>query len=266
MRSPLEILPEDVTAALNAHEYFVDKPVFFYREERIEEGIFAALAGQNAKAGRVGGVVVVNMPTFGGESEVPGPQLKAAITIQSVESPILNFGDLGTGKTAEETATMVAQVLNGLFAHGYYTALHAPEQGHITPSRDFKNHVTWDVRFLTTIQLDQLNRVNMPLIDPESPNRATGEYSPGPLVVSLSCGVAHASIFYTMDESLPTPTNGTQYAGPFECPGGVNLRAAAYRQGMVGSFVNWAWYPAVLIGDESGLVVGEGGGVISGGP
>jgi hypothetical protein len=267
-RSPLEVLPEDVTAALEAHEYFVDVPVFFYREEKIDKEIEKALAGQVGKGNppKVGVAVVVNMPTFGGESEVPGPQLEPSITIQCVEQPILNFGDIGTQKTAEQIAQMVAQVLNHHFAHFYYSALYSPEQGFIAPSRDFKEHVCWNVRFLCKVQLDQLNRVEMPTIAPASPDPISGAYMPGPVEVTLTCGTQHASIFYTTDESLPTPTNGTQYNGPFMCPPGI-LRVAAYRLGMVGSDVNAAWYPAVLLGDEGGFVIGGGeGGAISGGP
>ena len=57
--------------------------------------------------------------------------------------------------------------------------------------------------------------VNPPVATPSlqmSPNRA---YNTGPISITLDTATANASIYYTLDGSAPSATNGALYTGPF---------------------------------------------------
>jgi Fn3 domain-containing protein len=230
MKSPLEVLPQDVTDLLNESLYFVDVPVFFYRDDQIASEINAALLGQKGKANKVGVAVIVNMPQFDVDSvETDGPQLVPILTIECVENPLLNFGDLGTQKTAEQIAEKVAERLQHHFGNYYHSALYPVEQGFITPSRENKGHVTYNVRFKCRIPLGGVARVDMPTMAFEPGGGGT-------VLVTLACSTPGAAIYYTEDESFPKQVS-TGYSGPFAVQAGTIVRTRAYKDGLEGSFV-----------------------------
>ena len=61
-----------------------------------------------------------------------------------------------------------------------------------------------------------------------------------PLVISSA--TPDAQIYYTLDGTVPTPTNGTLYTGPITISGESNVRAAAFATGYLSSTVNTVSY------------------------
>lgn len=70
-----------------------------------------------------------------------------------------------------------------------------------------------------------------------------GAYDRINLEVELACATPDADIYYTLDGSIPTKTNGTKYIQPFELPKTTVVRARAYKDDMLfseittGSFI-----------------------------
>jgi uncharacterized repeat protein (TIGR02543 family) len=72
-----------------------------------------------------------------------------------------------------------------------------------------------------------------------SPAAGTYRVSQTVTLVSLTSG---ASIYYTLDGSMPTPEAGTLYQGPFAVSSTTTVRAVAYGAGMAHSGINSATY------------------------
>ncbi len=70
---------------------------------------------------------------------------------------------------------------------------------------------------------------------------AAGQY-PVAQTVTLRCPTPGASINYTLDGSIPSPSVGTLYAGPFTVSVTTTVKAVAYGPGMAHSGVNSATY------------------------
>lgn len=70
---------------------------------------------------------------------------------------------------------------------------------------------------------------------------AAGKY-PVAQTVTLRCLTPGTSMNYTLDGSIPSPTAGTLYAGPFTISSTTTVKAVAYGPGMAQSGVNSATY------------------------
>ncbi len=84
---------------------------------------------------------------------------------------------------------------------------------------------------------------------PSSPTRvSTPAFSPaagfyaGTQSVTLSCATDDASIYYTLDDTTPSETNGTLYAGPISVANTKTIKAIAIKEGMTSSYVRKARY------------------------
>lgn len=98
--------------------------------------------------------------------------------------------------------------------------------------------------FNTTLQLQpteitggsEVKTVATPIINPEE-----GEYVAGTLI-SITCATAGASIYYTIDETTPSATNGTLYAEPFALDDDMIVKAIAILEGYDDSEIAESWF------------------------
>ena len=230
----LEQWQADVAATLAADSYFANIPVFIVRSLRIQSKIDNALAGATKTNGKTGLAVLVLMPVGDVDKEnIPGPNLIGRITVRVQEIPSINMGDVGVGIPAEEAALYVLSLLHHRYFIGSLGAMTAAKDA-LTPSLEFDPKLTYDVQFNARLTLNQLSKVAIPTFAPSS-----GAH---PQNVTISCATGGASIYYTSDGSLPTPTNGTLVAGVVAVTAAKTLRATAYLAGSVASDTNTAVY------------------------
>lgn len=103
----------DIAARLEADDMFSDLPVLVQRKGVTESDIELALSTLNTNSGKMGALLVVLMPALEPESpEAPGPRYRIISTVQVIEQPLFNLGDDGTGKSAEQLAERVRQLLH----------------------------------------------------------------------------------------------------------------------------------------------------------
>jgi hypothetical protein len=145
------------------------------------------------------------------------------------------MGSGGTGKSAEEIALRVLQLGHHFHAGRGATLLAHPDA--LTPGTDEKDdrRVIIDCRFEVRGGVAAVAKVARPTISP-------AEGGAAPQTVTLACATAGAAIWYTTDESLPTPGNAsaTQYSAPFSVAAAATLRVAAYKSALLPSDVTQA--------------------------
>lgn len=229
MSSTLEDLQDDCTAKLNAEEFFSTVSVVSVRKLQIASEIAKKLPHLTQKNDKSGCGVLVGMPTIDViDPDIPGPQLLVRQSFRVQESPLINGGANGTGKSAEEVALQILRTLH-LFQIEGVTGLRG-DKGAITPNTEFENLVTYDVTLTGRMANSGLEKVAMPSIEEAA------------LTVTLSCATADASIYYTTDDSFPGSGNSAAqpYGAPFAVESGTVVRWAAYKTGMIGSDVGKA--------------------------
>lgn len=225
--NPIVVLQDDIYRYLYAEPYFIDLGVFKLRDATIQTRIDQVVRGLDPQAGKIGAAVSVLMAQMRVvHPNEPGPQPNAQITVRCQENPDFNFGMAnGARKSAEEMALQVMRVLNHKRAEGFYEALRF-EQDAGVPNYDFAPWVTYDVTALTSVPVDEWDQVQLPAIESNG------------LEVTMTCATAGASIYWTSDDTHPTPANGTRaangtlYAGALDINGlellNKPVRAAAY--------------------------------------
>lgn len=230
-RSVLQILPEDVAGAHEAHSYFADIPIFLLREQTVQSAIDRALAGATRKANKSGAALTVLLPEIDVEHpNVPGPKLEVIQRVRVQEIPLINLGSGGTGKTAEQICEASMEVVQFMSGVGCYSDLH-PVKEFVTPRFDL-GPVTYELAWRCTVGRSEAVRVAMPTIVVEG------------TTVTLACATPGAAIYWTMDDSYPWAGNGEAevYAGPFDWTeveiGGFPLRVCAHVGSLASSDVN----------------------------
>lgn len=212
----------DIAARLVADPFFVDIPVHVLRPRaeqsaaQIQTRIDQALAGLEKKAGKGGAAVTVLMPVGDTTSpNVPGPQLRFTYVVRVQEIIAVNMGPGGTGKSAEEIAIVVLQLLHQVMLNGG-NCLYAHADT-LTPSLDADPKLTYDVRFSCQGGLPKPAKVALPII-----SVAAG-------TATITCATAGAAIYTTTDGSYPSPLNpaASLYVAPL-VPGPCTVRAVAF--------------------------------------
>lgn len=226
-KSELEALQSDVAARLEGDAIFYDVHVSEQRPRanlslvQIKEAADNALKGLIRKQGKAGVVAQVLLPLADVDKpNVSGPPLKLSLTIRVVESPTVNMGTGGTGKSAEAVALRALQLCH-LWAPVQGRPL-ASEKEALTPVPNDDGFVVYEVRLFQACPLQHLSRVAPPQASVTDGN------------VTLS-GSEGATIRYTTDGSYPVPTSPTYSApiGPLEA--GTIVRAVAWADGLVAS-------------------------------
>jgi hypothetical protein len=223
--SPLERLQNDVYARLSAHAYFVDVGVYLLRPRanlgftQIQTEVDQLISSLVRKAGKGGAAIMVLMPTADSpDANVPGPRLTYTISIRVQELVVVNMGPNGTGKSAEDIALEVAQVLHHFNAGNGSVLVAAPDA--LTPSAEADPKVTIDVKFSQLSGLTKPAKVASPTIAPSS--------GAAPQTVTLTCATAGATIRYSIDDSYPT----LLYTAPLSIASACTLRVAAEKSGL----------------------------------
>lgn len=218
---PLQQDQEDILARLQADDYFGNVSVLLERRGNIENDIAIALSTLNEKNFAIGAVAVVLMPSLQpGEPDAPGPEYFVEQQVQVISQALMNAADAGgTGKTAEDLAQRVRQLL-----HRWESGLGTWSFTRMEPlPGNDPGKVSYVVTFRRTAMDEGLAKCGLPLIDPD-----TGA---APQEVTLTTGTAGAQIWYTLDGSLPTPTNpqARRYYAAFTVAAAATLRAVAYK-------------------------------------
>jgi len=112
-------------------------------------------------------------------------------------------------------------------------------------------------------QADPIPTISDPTFSP-----AVGSFVP-PVGVTISTESVGASIRYTTDGTLPTPTLGTEYTGPFALNRSATVQAIAYQDGATDSAVVTASYalPKIYVarnGDATVTVIAGATGAVLG--
>lgn len=231
--SLLEIGQTDLAARFTADPFFADVGVFVLRPRgnesfvTIQSKIDQLIGGLVKKNGKSGAAVFVLMPTADSVNpDTPGPRLKFKYTVRVQELPIINMGDNGTQKSAEEIALRVLQ-LGHHFSPGTGNVIVAASDA-MTPSADADPKITIDVNFEQQGGVRAESKVitpaltSAPAVDPDTGNDVT-----------ITCATAGASILYSVDGTYPT----LPYTVPVNVPGSATVRAVATKSGLLPSDV-----------------------------
>lgn len=237
--SPLERLQADLYGRLEADDYFDDVGVFLLRPReqesfaQIQSRVDQALAGLVKRGGKAGAAVMVLMPTADAiDRNAPGPLLNFQIVVRVVELPVINMGTSGSLKSAEEIALRVHQLGHHFNPGRGGTLLSHPDA--LTPAADEKDdrRVVIDCRFELRGGVAAVGKVARPSITPAAGGSV-------PQSVTLACATAGAALWYTLDDSLPTPGNtaATLYSGAFNVSSAATLRVGAFATDLLPSDV-----------------------------
>lgn len=234
--SVLEQLQVDIAARLEADPFFVDVPVYILRPRaslgfvQIQNLINQTLTGLRFQGGKCGVAVIVMIPTADStEPDAPGPRLTFIPVVRVQEFPPINMGPSGTGKTAEEVALYVLQMLHQ-FNFGNNNVLVTASDA-LTPSDAFDPKLTIDCKFNQYSGLQRAAKVATVLISPRS-----GSHSQS---VTMTCDTAGAAIYYTTNGDYPTDAD-TLYTAPFTPAAAGTIRAAAIKTDYMQSDVSQA--------------------------
>jgi len=218
----------DFEARAESDEYCVDLTVIAERRGVTENEIERALGTITEKGGKAGAVILILKPTLiPSNPDAPGPEFLVQQALQVIVDPIINDGDSGTGKTAEQIAERMRMLFHRFVtAHGTFSfAGMQPE--------DVEGKDSYSLSF-TRLARDVPVSCGLPLIDPDEGS--------GAAEVTLITSTAAAEIYYTLDGSYPRAGNGTLYAAPFAPGAGVTVRAVAYKTGLIPSGVAQATF------------------------
>lgn len=236
MPDALQQLQLDIAAMLAADELFEGVQIIVTRPRSEEDATLIQTTIDSALAGMVqvettggvfkGGLAIIIMMSEGEvpAPNAPGPQLELVQTIRVIENPLVNMGDEGTLITAEQGALNVLATLHHWNpGHGVLIA----DGRSALKEVNLEGRVSYDVRFRRDAGITPRGFVQRPLI-------AIAE-----TIMTITCGTPGAAIYWTADDSAPTPATGTLYTEPVDVTalltGTTTLRAAAFLAGKRGS-------------------------------
>ncbi len=218
----------DVIAHLSASEACTYVPVIGIdatsdqQVTKILQIVNKALAGTAKKNAKAGVAILVPLPAWQGrDAETPGPEGDLVITCQIIENTLINSGASGTGLSSFEVGF---DVLGQLHRHTF-NGVNTIVQDGLEPLRlndEITGDVAWEARL-------KMRCGTMPVTKVQQPMASIADD-----LVTLTTGTSGAAIYFTTDNSLPTPSNGTLYTVPFAVPtSGTLLRATATKAGHV---------------------------------
>jgi hypothetical protein len=231
--SLIEKAQADIFGRLSQDAFFTDVSVYLFRprseEEAVEivNNINQSLAGLITKGGKSGIAAVVRLPSANvAEPNIPGPRLRLIYTVRVLENPMINMGSAGTGKSAEDVALVILNLLHHFQAADFGSALFCDGQALVGLDADDQGRIGYDCNVTMNLGLARSTRVNTPAI------------SGTPAGVTITCGTGGADVVYTTDGSYPvigTGFTGTLYSAPFAVTSGTLVRSVATKSGLQAS-------------------------------
>lgn len=230
MSSTLELDQDDITARLTADATCGQVTVFSQRKGITENDVQTRLGALNQKGGLVGLVLIVLMPKLiAQEANTPGAMYATRYSVQVIDWPAIRRQLVGGIEISAETmAERVRQILHfSSFGRGQSLFFDGMEP---LPMAD-PNQISYAISFRKMGADTPVTKCANVAISPTS-----GVH---PQTVTLTCGTAAASIYYSTDGSYPssvgaaaTPQTSTLYTVPFVQASACTLRAAAEKTGM----------------------------------
>lgn len=221
--SAIESLQQFIHARISQDPYFSDVPVYLFRPRSEDESVMiqteidSALAGIESKAGKLGAAILVPMPDADvPEPEIPGPRLDMVPIVRVLEIPAINMSSAGTGKSAEDLALKILNLIHHTFFQDLGTTVIADANALEALAEDH-GRIGYDVQFRCPIGLSRPTKCAIPQI--------TGTAA----AVTITSATASASIYYTTDGTYPWSGNDTAhlYSAPFAVTSGQTVRAVA---------------------------------------
>lgn len=232
----IDRLPLELQGWIESHQYFCDIPVVVFDKGNVEKELATKTSVITSKGGKKG-VAVVIMPVIADDEEaelVFGP-MTLRIGVQVVEQVELNNGPYGTGKSARKVARKLRDVIKPCRFVGLTTDF-VTEKNCITPvdmGKQLADLVRGYMFTCYTWEADdeELNQVAMPQFSKVEDS--------GPRL-KMECATPGAQIWYSLDDSLPGPNRpgSLLYAAPIAITDDAVLRAAAFLEPSIGSFVH----------------------------
>lgn len=181
--------------------------------------------------GVVGAGLLVKMPRL----TVPKPnslQRNLAVSIIAIENRNLNMMKGGTGVACEDLAELALDFMFG-WVMGFSSAL-SPEAGGVAPAPD---ELSGPGLVCYRAELS-LRREHRPVARCDTPKLSQQEY--GPWVLTNGANTPDASIYYTLDGSMPGKDNSqaVRYAQPLALPVETTITFAAWRDDLLPSHVS----------------------------
>lgn len=236
----IDRLPYDLQARLQADDFFVDIPIVVADEGNVRAEIEkrqAAITTKNTKRGVA--VIVLQVLADDEQTNIQFGPMTLRPAFQVIENLELNRDENGTGKTARKVARRIRDVVKGSGMTGLVMDM-KPDKPCIEPINVAKelgaSIKAYQVNFRCLETPQQVpTQVQMPQFVPQPPNPQ----------FTITCPTAGALVYYTTDDSYPWPENprATAYVpgDNINIPGGaITIRACAYVQGMIASWVNRA--------------------------
>ncbi len=227
-------LQNDLTFAMQCAERLANVNIVQYRKLRLQSELDGSTVWLTDRNGRSGCGILVEMPEFHAvDANVPGPQGQISVSFAVLEEPNLNFASAtGTLLSAED----VAQIIQDELHLGHFEGLGEfyCQGKSLAPANEFPpGIVAYRVTLNLRVAATQTARVNLP------------DISEAALSVTLTNTTDGADIYYTLDGTFPGPANpgAIKYTVPFDATGAAEVRWAAYKAGMVGSFVGQVTNP-----------------------
>ena len=186
-----------------------------------EEAVSMATQGQVPANGKVGLCIIVFTPEGKPVSvQNLGVEWGLELAVRVIENKALNDGADGAGIAAEEVLENAMLLLQRW----------APIPGKVCTIGEFYKVPLKDEPELRAFEFTLngrdagkgLERVAVPTVTPSGP------------IITLACATSGAAIRFTLDGTLPTPTNGTLYSVPFDSDN-ATVRAIATKAGMAAS-------------------------------
>lgn len=227
----LDDMQQELVALLKSDEVLGTLPILDERLGDINAEVEKQLGISTAVGGKRGACVIVQSPSADDESPAAhGGVLETEWTFLVLEEPVLNdHATKGHRIRALKIARRIVRVAKLYRAEGLCTGL-VPGKPTIVAFGNPLASIAYRVALrCTEVGQGKNLKVMQPAIAPAS--------GAAPQSVTITCGTAGASIYYTTDGSHPYAGNAqaVPYAGAFNVNAAGTVRARAYKAGMVGS-------------------------------
>lgn len=232
--NPLQQLQEDAVAYLLGNPATSVIGYESFRQQAIDSALKQAIAGWTVRVpGKAGVYCLVLMPTFFAQDpNVPGVQGLVELTIRTFEDPKVN----NTGLSAEDVALAnLAWFGDGLVIAGLLAIYPSTNGPALKPNYDFPGFLAYDTVLQGKLPQDFPGRTIQPTIADDNAGNVT-----------LACADSAATIYYTLDHTMPQPgdTSGSGstkvYSGSFNVPSGTVIRCLGWNPTILPSDVDQA--------------------------